>query len=108
MNESWEANREKWPKEHMYGWNNSSCEESIEELRTHIDARRAWIRENLPLLKTSYYYLTFMDGEELVYSNYVRVGTLPYRDPPKLEDRGDLLFMGWFTEDHVAYDSVVS
>jgi hypothetical protein len=105
MNGSWEANRDKWPKDHLYGWENGSCEESIEELRSHIDARRAWIRENLGLLKTSYYYLTFMDGEELVYSNYVTVGSLPYRDPPELEDRGNLLFMGWYTKDHVAYDS---
>lgn len=104
MSQSWKANQQRWPKEDQYGWADGSYQESIEELRTHIEARREWINAHLDQLQTAYYTVTFMDGENEVLSVTGRAGSMIRADAPEPAEPEGMIFKGWFTEDGKEYN----
>ena len=104
MSESWEADRERWPQDKPTDWDDESYVETIEELRSHINARRAWINANLDKLLTVYHRVTFKDGENVLHEVMVPDGAPAWEDAPDAPEKEGMLFHGWFTEDGVEYD----
>ena len=103
MQQSWDADFAIWERGDPR-WKSDTFERAIEELRTHIEARRAWINNNLDKLQTKFYYLTFMDGEEQVYDTLAQNDYPTWFFPDDLPDKGDIKFLGWFTADDEEFD----
>ncbi|MBR3235748.1 MAG: CotH kinase family protein [Atopobiaceae bacterium] len=104
MAQSWEGNHQRWPKEETTDWSGGSYAEAIEELRAHIDARRAWINANLDQLPTAYHTITFMDGDTEVLSGTFRQGEPPTIEPPQMDEREGLLWLGWLLPNGEEYN----
>ncbi|MGI6221513.1 MAG: CotH kinase family protein [Coriobacteriales bacterium] len=104
MSASWEADKQRWPHEDTHEWADGSYAETIEELRDHVDARRAWINDNLDLLQTKYVRLGFAVDDDEVFSTKVRVGDGNWFDMPEAPDKEGKFFDGWFTDDHEEFD----
>ena len=105
MEQSWEGNQQRWPKEETTDWSGGSYAEAIEELRAHIDARRAWINANLDQLPTAYCTATFMDGDTEVLSATFWQGDPLKVEPPEIPEREGMLWLGWLLPDGTEYDS---
>ena len=99
MTESWNANRALWPTEDNYGWDYSSCEAAINSLRSHMEARRAWINAHLDELQTSYCHVTFMDGDTVVGTRVVKAGNILWEGAPEAPEKEGMIFLGWYCED---------
>ncbi len=104
MSQSWEGNYERWPKEETTDWSGGSFFEAIEELRAHIDARRAWINANLDQLPTTYYTATFMDGDAEVLSTTFWQEDSVMVEPPEIPEKEGMLWLGWLLPNGEEYD----
>ena len=104
MSDSWQANQERWPKEDQYGWADGSYAEAIEQLREHMEARRAWINAHLDELSVEFYHVTFMDGDETLQEHTVCYGRGTWEDAPEVPEKEGLLFTGWTAADGRVYD----
>ena len=110
LDDSWTANDEIWHAggTDMYGWKDGSCAEALNELRNRIEERRAWINDHLGELQTVFRTLTFMDGDDIIFSEEARAGYAMNPDAPDAPEKDGLLFDGWFTDDGQEYDCDVT
>ena len=104
MSQSWEGDHQRWPKEETTDWVGGSYAETIGELRTHIDERRAWINTNLVQLPTTYYTATFMDGDTEVLSATFWQEDPVLVEPPEIPEREGMLWLGWLLPNGEEYD----
>ena len=104
MSDSWEANQERWPKPDQYDWPDGSYAETIEKLRQHMEARRAWINANLDSLQVQVYSVTFMDGDTTLEEYRMRFGEPAWLDAPDAAEIDDMIFMGWVSADGREYN----
>ena len=90
----------------LYGSENPAYEEAdkefteaVEKLRTYIDSRRIAIENSIGSdLYKVYCKVTFMDGEEILKTEEVRIGDMLDGQYPELPDKENCVFAGWYTD----------
>ena len=104
---SWDANNERWnASDRSSDWDNSSCVNAFNELRSHFEARRAWINAHLDEVQTTFRTITFMDGDEVVSSDNKRADRGWNPDAPEMpKERDGLLFDGWYSDSGEQYSA---
>ena len=107
LSTSWDANNERWNASGRDSdWDNNSCKNALNELRSHFETRRAWINAHLDDIKTTFRTITFMDGDVVVASDNKRADRGWNPDSPEMpKDKDGLLFDGWYSDSGEQYSS---
>ena len=98
MSASWAANYEVWSDSYPEG-GPATYAQSVGRVRDWIDARRAWINENLELVGQVFWKLTFMVGDEEQESHLLYAGSFMGIEEPTAPTKEGQEFLGWYTED---------